>query len=84
MISKAFEAGDRVRVVEDGFHRGPHDERVGIVRSVDKTRRRTEPYYIYYVELPGEDMLIDFEYRELELVPPIEDEFSTGLEDFAM
>jgi hypothetical protein len=35
---------------------------------VDKERRRTEPYYIYYVELPGEDKLTDFEYRELELV----------------
>ena len=72
MSSKAFEPGDRVRIVEDGFRRGSAglNETIGVVRSVDKNRRRTEPYYIYYVELPGEDLLIDFEYRELELVPP--------------
>lgn len=72
MVSKAFEVGDRVSVVEDAFGRGPVGlgGAIGIVRSVDKNRRRTEPYYIYYVELPGEDMLIDFEYRDLKLVPP--------------
>jgi hypothetical protein len=79
MSSQAFEEGDRVRVVEDGFHHGPADlggtgGTIGIVRSVDKSRRRTEPYYIYYVELPGEDTLIDFEYRELELVSPASDD----------
>jgi hypothetical protein len=72
MSSQAFEAGDRVRVVENGFGHGPAGlgGTIGIVRSVDKSRRRTEPYYIYYVELPGEDTLIDFEYRELEFVSP--------------
>ncbi len=77
MSSKAFEAGDRVRVVEDGFGRGSagFGGAIGIVRSVDKDRRRTEPYYIYYVELPGEDKLIDFEYRELEFVAPASEEF---------
>jgi transcription antitermination factor NusG len=65
MTSKAFEVGDQVRVVVNGFGRGT----LGIVRSVDKNRRRTEPYYIYYVELPGEETLVDFEYRDLELVP---------------
>lgn len=75
MSSKAFEAGDQVRIVENGFNHAPtgFGGTIGIVRSVDKNRRRTEPYYIYYVELPGEDMLIDFEYRELELVAPISD-----------
>lgn len=70
MSTRAFEVGDRVRVVGDLFRRGPaaSNEVIGIVRSVNKDRRRTEPYYIYYVELPGEDKLIDFEYRELELV----------------
>jgi hypothetical protein len=70
MVPKAFEVGNRVRVVENGFGSGPTGVggSIGIVRSVDKNRRRTEPYYIYYVELPGEDMLIDFEYRDLELV----------------
>ncbi len=77
MSPKAFEEGDRVRVVETGFHHGPADlgGTIGIVRSVDKSRRRTEPYYIYYVELPGEDTLIDFEYRELEFVSPASDDF---------
>jgi hypothetical protein len=57
-------------VVGNLFHSGPagSKEVIGIVRSVNKDRRRTEPYYIYYVELPGEDKLTDFEYRELELV----------------
>ena len=73
MSSKAFEIGDRVRVVANGFDGGPASisGTIGVVRSVDKSRRRTEPYYIYYVELPGEDMLIDFEYRELEFAPPV-------------
>ena len=73
MSSKAFEAGDRVRIVENGFSREPAalDNSIGIVRSVDKSRRRTEPYYIYYVEFPGNDTLLDFEYRELELVSPV-------------
>jgi hypothetical protein len=77
MSSKAFKAGDQVRVVENGFGRGPVSlgGTIGIVRSVDEGRRRTEPYYIYSVELPGEDTLIDFEYRELELVSLVSDEF---------
>jgi hypothetical protein len=72
MSYRAFEVGDRVRVVESLFHKGRADaaEAIGIVRAVDMSRRRTEPYYIYYVELPGEDKLIDFEYRELELASP--------------
>lgn len=76
MSNRAFEVGDHVRVVEDIFHRESANIRsvTGIVRSVDKDRRRTEPYYIYYVELPGENKLIDFEYRELELVSPVTDE----------
>ena len=67
---RAFEVGDRVRVIENVFHHGPAsmDGTTGVVRSVDKDRRRTEPYYIYYVELLGEDRLTDFEYRELELI----------------
>jgi hypothetical protein len=78
MSSKAFEAGDRVRVVENGFNHGPagFGGAIGIVRSVDKNRRRTEPYYIYYIEIPGEDTLIDFEYRELELLSPTSDQLS--------
>ena len=76
MDPRAFEAGDRVRVVEDwpGQRVPGLGGTIGIVRSVDKDRRRTEPYYIYYVEFPGEDMLIDFEYRELEFVAPVSDE----------
>jgi len=76
MSDRAFEVGDRVRIVENMFRRGPAgiDGATGIVRSVDKDRRRTEPYFIYYVELPGEDKPIDFEYRELELVSPASDE----------
>ncbi len=72
MSSRAFEVGDRVRVVGNVFHSGPADTSgpIGVVRSVNKDRRRTEPYYIYYIELPGEDKLTDFEYRELELVSP--------------
>jgi hypothetical protein len=78
MSLRAFEVGDRVRVVENGFNQGlaGFGGAIGIVRSVDKNRRRTEPYYIYYIELPEENMLIDFEYRELELVSPISDQFS--------
>ena len=70
MSTRAFAVGDRVQVVGDLFRSGPEDTRraIGIVRSVNKDRRRTEPYYIYYVELAGEDKLTDFEYRELELV----------------
>jgi hypothetical protein len=70
MSSRAFVVGDRVRVVGNRFRSGPSDTSgaIGIVRSVDKERRRTEPYYIYFVELPGENKLTDFEYRELELV----------------
>lgn len=70
MSTRAFEIGDRVQVVGDVFRSGPEESRraIGTVRSVDKQRRRTEPYYIYFVELPGETKLIDFEYRELELV----------------
>ncbi|MDQ6659354.1 MAG: hypothetical protein M3Z24_00130 [Chloroflexota bacterium] len=72
MSSRAFEVGDRVRVVGNEFHSGPTGTSgpIGVVRSVNKDRRRTEPYYIYYIELPGEDKLTDFEYRELELVSP--------------
>jgi hypothetical protein len=70
MSTRAFEVGDRVQVVGNLFRSGPADSSraMGIVRSVNKDRRRTEPYYIYYVELDGEDKLTDFEYRELELV----------------
>jgi hypothetical protein len=77
MSSKAFKKGNQVRVVENGFGDGPmgFGGVIGIVRSIDEGRRRTEPYYIYSVELPGEDTLIDFEYRELELVSPVSDEF---------
>jgi hypothetical protein len=72
MVAKAFEVGDRVRIVEKGFGYGPGGlaGSIGVVRSVDKDRRRTDPYYVYYVEISGEDMLIDFEYRDLEPVPP--------------
>jgi hypothetical protein len=72
MDSKAFEAGDQVRIVKNEFGRSPENLSgiTGVVRSIDKNRRRTAPYYIYYVEFPGEEMLIDFEYRELELVAP--------------
>jgi hypothetical protein len=51
MSSRAFVVGDRVRVVGNLFRSGPADSRgaIGIVRSVDKERRRTEPYYIYFV-----------------------------------
>lgn len=63
MVSRAFEVGDRVRVM------GVNDA-VGIVRSIDKSRRRTDPFYIYFVELSGEEKLIDFEFRELELIDP--------------
>ena len=75
MVFKAFEIGDHVRIVENGFRRGPAGlaGSIGVVRSVDKDRRRTDPYYIYYVEIPGEDMLIDFEYRDLELTPSDEE-----------
>ena len=78
MSSRAFEVGDRVHVVETGLSRGPasFEGATGTVRSVDKSRRRTEPYYVYYVELPGEKTLIDFEYRELELVAPVNEEVS--------
>lgn len=77
MSSKAFKKGNQVRVVENGFGDGPagFGGAIGIVRSIDEGRRRTEPYYIYSVELPGEDTLIDFEYRELELVSPVSSEF---------
>jgi hypothetical protein len=70
MSTRAFGVGDRVRVVGKLFRSGPAESSgaIGIVRSVDKERRRTEPYYIYFVELPGENKLTDFEYRELELV----------------
>jgi hypothetical protein len=76
MSSKGFEVGDRVRVVESGFSHGPGNRSglVGVVRSVDKSRRRTEPFYIYYVEMPGEEKLVDFEYRELESVAPVSEE----------
>lgn len=63
MVSRAFEVGDRVRVA------GVSDA-VGIVRSIDKSRRRTDPFYIYFVELSGEEKLLDFEFRELELIDP--------------
>jgi hypothetical protein len=71
VVFKAFEIGDQVRIVENGFGGGPASlaGSIGVVRSVDKDRRRTDPYYIYYVEIPGEDMLIDFEYRDLEPAP---------------
>jgi len=76
MSNRAFEVGDHVRVVEDMFHHGSASisSAIGIVRSVDKDRRRTEPYYIYYVELSGENKLTDFEYRELEFVSPTANE----------
>ena len=81
MPSKGFEVGDRVRVAESGFSHGPGSRggMIGVVRSVDKSRRRTEPYYIYYVEMPGEEKLVDFEYRELEAVEPVSDE--SGVKD---
>jgi len=72
MSNRTFEVGDRVRVIENMFHSESlnTDGTVGIIRSVDKDRRRTAPYYIYYVELPGEERLTDFEYRELEFIAP--------------
>lgn len=75
MSDRAFEVGDQVRVVEPLFGRGQPEtaQAIGIVKSVDTSRRRTAPYYIYYVELPGEDLLLDFEYRELELVASTSD-----------
>ena len=78
MSSRAFVVGDRVRVVGNMYRSGPADSSgaIGIVRSVDKERRRTEPYYIYFVELPGENKLTDFEYRELELVSSESDEYT--------
>ena len=78
MSSRAFVVGDRVRVVGNMFRSGPADSSgaIGIVRSVDKERRRTEPYYIYFVELPGENKLTDFEYRELELVSSESDSYT--------
>ena len=80
MSDKAFVVGDRVRVIENAFHNGPAgiDGNTGIVRSVDKDRRRTEPFYIYYVELLGEERLTDFEYRELELLAPASDEIQVN------
>lgn len=77
MDKRAFEVGDHVRVVENMFRRGPASigSTRGIVRLIDKDRRRTEPYYIYYIELSGENQLTDFEYRELELISPTTDEF---------
>ena len=74
MSFKAFKEGDQVRIVENEFDRGLAGlgGTLGIVRSVDEGKRRTEPYYIYSVELPGEDTLIDFEYRQLELVSPVQ------------
>ncbi len=76
MSDRAFEVGDRVRVIDNAFHHeaASSDGNTGIVRSVDKDRRRTEPFYIYYIELPGEEKLIDFEYRELELAAPASEE----------
>ena len=78
MSSRAFVVGDRVRVVGNLFRSGLADSSgaIGIVRSVDKERRRTEPYYIYFVELPGENKLTDFEYRELELVSSESDQYT--------
>jgi hypothetical protein len=75
MSDQAFEVGDQVRVVEPLFGRGQPEtaKAIGTVRSVDTSRRRTAPYYIYYVELLGEDQLLDFEYRELELVASTSD-----------
>ncbi len=80
MSSKAFEAGDQVRIVKSGFGHESEalSEVIGTVRSVDKNRRRTDPFYIYYVEIPGEKALIDFEYRELERVSPAGNEFETS------
>jgi len=75
MSFRAFEVGDQVRVVDNSFHSASTGAGgvIGIVRSIDKSRRRTDPYYIYYVELPGEDALADFEYRELEFIAPVSD-----------
>lgn len=73
---RAFEVGDQVRVVDSMHHSDGLSGVggvIGVVRSVDKSRRRTDPYYIYYVELPGEDTLSDFEFRELEIVAPVSD-----------
>ncbi|MHB8595934.1 MAG: KOW domain-containing RNA-binding protein [Ktedonobacteraceae bacterium] len=74
MSNRAFEVGDRVRVVGNLFHgeqsATDNSSTTGIVRSVDKDRRRTEPYYIYFIELPGEEKLVDFEFRDLELISP--------------
>ena len=83
MSYRVFEVGDQVCVVENGFGRGSASlgKTIGIVRSVDKSRRRTEPYYIYSVELPGEDTLIDFEYRELEFISPAVAVQDEGSED---
>ena len=43
------EVGDQVRIVKSRFGReaGDISSVTGIVRSIDKNRRRTEPYYIY-------------------------------------
>ena len=70
MSPKALEVGGQVHVMENGFGGGPAsiNETIGIVRSVDTNRRRTEPHSIYSVELPGEDAPIEFEYREKEFV----------------
>ena len=70
MSERAFEVGDHVRIIGNGFQQEPDaaDRPTGIVRMVDTSRRRSDPYHIYYVELQGEDRLVDFEYRELERI----------------
>ncbi len=77
-MERAFEVGDQVRVAESLFRSGSASlaGAIGIVRSIDRGRRRTTPYYIYSIELQGEETLIEFEYRELELVSLANDSFN--------
>ncbi len=77
-MERAFEVGDHVRVAESLFGSGPASlgGTTGIVRSIDRGRRRTAPYYIYSIELPGEETWVEFEYRELELVSLANDSFN--------
>ena len=72
MSYKAFQVGDKVRVVSKT---SPYHGLVGVVRSVDEAGMVPEPIRSHHVELegvqtavPSDKSIVTFRYEELELV----------------
>jgi hypothetical protein len=74
MSYKAFQVGDKVRVVNT---LSPYHGLIGVVRSVEHAGMVPEPLYSHHVEfegvqtaVPSDKAMATFRYEELELASP--------------